>query len=54
VDVSDRTDGDPARLAADELALDFLGMTPNEADSVEWWICTRCDNAGVMGAPTFG
>lgn len=29
-----------------EKALGFLGAS---GDQVEWWVCTACDNAGVMG-----
>lgn len=34
-----------------EEALGFLGST---VDQVEWWVCTACDNAGVMGPATAG
>ena len=27
-------------------ALGFLGCS---VEQVEWWVCTTCDNAGVMG-----
>jgi len=33
-------------------ALQFLGLElPDDADI---WICTKCDNGGVMGAATIG
>jgi hypothetical protein len=34
-----------------EGALGFLGSS---VDQVEWWVCTACDNAGVMGPATAG
>lgn len=33
-------------------ALGFLGVS--SADDVECWVCTGCDNAGVMGPASAG
>lgn len=33
-------------------ALGFLGVA--SVDQVECWVCTACDNAGVMGPATAG
>lgn len=35
-------------------ALAFFDMSPQDAEFAEWWVCTGCDNAGLMGPPQFG
>jgi hypothetical protein len=47
------TDGDSARAHGMnvEEAVSFMGVP--EAD-MQFWVCTKCDQSGVMGPPQFG